>query len=140
VGLDQAVTGALVAGIGFRRGTEAEDIAGLIERALALVGAARSSLAAVATADDRASDPAIRAATAWFGLAPHPIAAAALKARDAEVVTRSARIERLRGVGSLAEAAALAGAGPRSRLALPRIASGGATCALAVRYDTTRES
>ncbi|SFS93840.1 cobalamin biosynthesis protein [Methylobacterium sp. yr668] len=134
------MTGALVAGIGFRRGTEAEEIAELIERALVLVGAARSSLAAVATADDRASDAAIRAATAWFGLAPHPIAAAALEARDAEIVTRSARIERLRGVGSLAEAAALAGAGPRSRLALPRIASGGATCALAVRYDTTRES
>ncbi|MEH3065006.1 MAG: cobalamin biosynthesis protein [Methylobacterium radiotolerans] len=134
------MTGALVAGIGFRRGTEAEEIAELIERALALVGAARSSLAAVATADDRASDPAIRAATARFGLAPDSIAAAALEARDAEIVTRSARIERLRGVGSLAEAAALAGAGPRSRLALPRIASGGATCALAVRYDTTRES
>ncbi|WP_419539786.1 hypothetical protein [Methylobacterium oryzae] len=40
----------------------------------------------------------------------------------------------------MAEAAALAGAGSGSRLALPRIASGGATCALAVRYDTTRES
>ncbi|WP_331308768.1 cobalamin biosynthesis protein [Methylobacterium oryzae] len=123
------MTGALVAGIGFRRGTDADEIAELIERALALVGAARSSLAAVATADDRASDPA-----------PHPIAAAALEARDAEIVTRSARVERLRGVGSVAEAAALAGAGSGSRLALPRIASGGATCALAVRYDTTRES
>ena len=65
--------------------------------------------------------------------------AAALEARDAEIVTRSARIEHLRGVGSLAEAAALAGAGDMSRLALPRIASRGATCALAVRYDTTRE-
>jgi cobalt-precorrin 5A hydrolase len=139
VGLDQAVTGALVAGIGFRRETDAEEIAGLIERALALAGAARSSLAAVATAADRASDPAIRAAAARFGLAPHPVPAAALEARDAEIVTRSARIEHLRGVGSLAEAAALAGAGDRSRLALPRIASRGATCALAVRYDTTRE-
>ncbi|MBY0255181.1 cobalamin biosynthesis protein [Methylobacterium radiotolerans] len=139
MGLDQAVTGALVAGIGFRRETDAEEIAGLIERALALAGAARSSLAAVATAADRASDPAIRAAAARFGLAPHPVPAAALEARDAEIVTRSARIEHLRGVGSLAEAAALAGAGDMSRLALPRIASRGATCALAVRYDTTRE-
>ncbi|UIY40001.1 cobalamin biosynthesis protein [Methylobacterium radiotolerans] len=133
------MTGALVAGIGFRRETDAEEIAGLIERALALAGAARSSLAAVATAADRASDPAIRAAAARFGLAPHPVPAAALEARDAEIVTRSARIEHLRGVGSLAEAAALAGAGDMSRLALPRIASRGATCALAVRYDTTRE-
>lgn len=134
------MTGALVAGIGFRRETDAEEIAGLIERALALVGAARSSLAAVATAADRASDPAIRAAAARFGLAPHPVPAAALEARDAEIVTRSARIEQLRGVGSLAEATALAGAGPQSRLALPRITSAGATCALAVRCDTTRDT
>lgn len=140
MGLDQAVTGPLVAGIGFRRGTDPDEIAALIERALATLGAERSHLTAVATAADRASEPAIRAATARFGLSPLPVSSEALEARDIEIVTRSARIERLRGVGSLAEAAALAGAGRRSRLALPRIASGGATCALAVRYDTTRES
>ena len=51
------------------------------------------------------------------------------------MVTRSARIEALRGVGSLAEAAALAAAGPQGRLVLPRIASAGATCALATLGD-----
>ena len=35
-------------------------------------------------------------------------------------------------------AAALAAAGPESRLVLPRIASGGATCALARRANTKR--
>ncbi|MGU3452765.1 cobalamin biosynthesis protein [Methylobacterium sp. 391_Methyba4] len=140
MGLDQAVTGLLVAGIGFRRGTDADEIAALIERALAALGADRSSLTAVATAADRAAEPAIRAATARFGLSPQPVAAAALQARDAEIVTRSARIEQLRGVGSLAEATALASAGPQSRLALPRITSAGATCALAVRCDTTRDT
>jgi cobalt-precorrin 5A hydrolase len=36
------------------------------------------------------------------------------------------------GVGSVAEAAALAAAGPAGRLALPRIAGAAATCALAL--------
>jgi cobalt-precorrin 5A hydrolase len=140
VGLDEAMTGALVAGIGFRRSTGADEIAALIARALGLVGAEGGDLAVVATAADRAVEPAIRDAAASFGLSPCPVAAEALKARDGQVVTRSTRIEGLRGVGSLAEAAALAAAGPASRLALPRIASGGATCALAVRPTPNPET
>lgn len=127
------MSGYLVAGIGFRRGTAAAEIAGLIGRALGEVGAARDALGAIATAADRAGDPAIREAAAAFGLSPLPIAAAALEACDGRVLTRSSRIERLRNVGSLAEAAALAAAGLESRLALPRIANGGATCALAAQ-------
>jgi cobalt-precorrin 5A hydrolase len=42
----------------------------------------------------------------------------------------------LKGVPSVAEAAALAAGGPRSRLLAPRIAVGPATCALAVSGDT----
>ncbi|SDM86450.1 cobalt-precorrin 5A hydrolase [Methylobacterium phyllostachyos] len=130
------MTGPLVAGIGFRRGTDADEIAALIARALGELGAAYGDLIAVATAADRAAEPALAEAAARFDLAPCPVAPEALTARDAELVTRSARIEHLRGIGSLAEAAALAAAGPGSRLALPRIASGGATCALAVRQTT----
>lgn len=125
------MTGCLAAGIGFRRGTAADEIASLITQALKQLGAAPGDLTAIATAADRATERALASAAARFGLSPCPIAAEALAARDADLVTRSARIERLRGVGSLAEAAALAAAGPGSRLALPRIASGGATCALA---------
>jgi len=137
MGLDQAMIGPLVAGIGFRRGTGADEIAALIVRALGELGAARGDLIAVATAADRAAEPALIQAAARFDLAPCPVAPEALAARDSELVTRSARIEHLRGVGSLAEAAALVAAGPGSRLALPRIASGGATCALAVRQTVT---
>jgi cobalt-precorrin 5A hydrolase len=136
MGLEHAVTGALVAGIGFRHGSGADEIATLIDRALDQVGVPRSRLAAIATAADRAGEPAIREAAARFNLSPVPVDPEALDARDADVVTRSARIERLRGVGSLAEAAALAAAGPLSRIALPRIASAGTTCALAVRAHT----
>jgi cobalt-precorrin 5A hydrolase len=138
VGLDEVMTGALVAGIGFRRDTGADEIAALIGRALGQLGADPIQLSAVATAADRAGEPAITAAAAGFGLSPCPVAPEALAASDARVVTRSPRIERLRGVGSLAEAAALAAAGPDSRLVLPRIASGGATCALARPANTKR--
>jgi len=133
------MTGALIAGIGFRRETGADEIAALILRALGLLGADCENLIAVATAADRAGEPAIREAAGRFGLCPSLVAAAELAARDGDVVTRSRRIERLRGVGSLAEAAALAVGGPESRLALPRIASGGATCALAVRQTPMTE-
>ncbi|AYO85721.1 precorrin methylase [Methylobacterium brachiatum] len=138
MGVDQAMSDRIVAGIGFRRGTSAEEIAALIACALGTIGAGRTDLAAVATAADRAADPSICQAAAAFGLSPRPVEAPALEACDTRVVTRSARIARLRGVGSLAEAAALAAAGPESRLALPRIASAGATCALAIPHDTAR--
>lgn len=142
MGLDQAVSAArpLVAGIGFRRSAEAAEITALIARALEAAGAEPEHLAAIATALDRAGDPAIREAAEHFGLAPLGVAPDALTACDAAVETRSARIESLRGVGSLCEAAALAVAGPGATLALPRIASGSVTCALAFRRETRQRA
>jgi cobalt-precorrin 5A hydrolase len=55
------------------------------------------------------------------------------------VPTRSHRIEALRQVGSVAEAAALAAAGPGAMLLLRRIASAGATCALALRAQSVTQ-
>ena len=46
--------------------------------------------------------------------------------------TRSARVERHIGLPSLAETAALAGAGPGGALIVARLAAGGATCAIAI--------
>ncbi|PWB94962.1 cobalamin biosynthesis protein [Methylosinus sporium] len=54
-----------------------------------------------------------------------------LLARKDELLTRSLRVEALTGVGSVAEAAALVGAGAGSRLFGPRLASAGVTCAIA---------
>ena len=88
------------------------------------------------TAADRANDPAIRAAAATFDLEPLAVAPDALRAVDGGVATRSRRLERTRGVGSLAEAAALAAAGDGAVLVVPRIASVAATCALALAPET----
>lgn len=138
MGLDEAAM--IVAGIGFRRSAEASEISALIRRALTEGGLAESQLAAIATADDRVGDPAIREAAIAFGLVPEGVVPEALAACDARVPTRSARIEALRGVGSLCEAAALACAGPGSRLVLDRIASGSVTCALAFRPETRQRA
>jgi cobalt-precorrin 5A hydrolase len=55
----------------------------------------------------------------------------ALAAAAARCKTRSARVEAMFGLPSLAEAAAIAGAGPGSRLVLERISGWSATCAIA---------
>ncbi len=129
---------SVIAGVGFRSGTGADEIAGLVRRALTEAGLEPGALAGIATAADRADAPALRGAAAGFGLVPLGIDPELLAAADARVLTRSERVAALRGVGSLAEAAALAAAGPDATLALPRIASPGATCALAVAGSTAR--
>ena len=52
------------------------------------------------------------------------------------LLTRSERVIALTGLGSVAETAALAGRGRRSRLVRARIASAHATCALAAAIET----
>ena len=54
-----------------------------------------------------------------------------LHAAGARTATRSERVLALTGVPSVAEAAALAAAGPSARLVSPRLVIGAATCALA---------
>ena len=55
----------------------------------------------------------------------------ALEEADLRTVTRSTRSMATLNVQSVAEAAALAAAGPNSRLLAPRVAVGPVTCALA---------
>lgn len=126
---------ALVAGIGFRHATSADEILALVAEGLRQADLVSAHLAALATAADRAGDRAIRDAAEALGVPLVAIGVEALREAGRRVVTRSVRIEALRGVGSLAEAAALAAAGPDGRLVLPRIASAGATCALAASGD-----
>lgn len=122
----------VVAGIGFRHAASAHEIAELVARALDAAGFDAARLHALATAEDRALDLAFRAAAERFGVPALGLAPGALRAVDARVPTRSSRIEAARGVGSLAEAAALAAAGEEAVLVLPRIAGPVATCALAL--------
>ena len=121
----------IVAGIGCRRGAEARDIEAAIRATLAGAGITAGDLKAIATGSAKAAEPGIAATAAKLGLNIVPIAEAELKAAGDRVMTRSDRVLALTGVPSLAEAAALAAAGPSSRLIASRLVVGAATCALA---------
>jgi cobalt-precorrin 5A hydrolase len=64
------------------------------------------------------------------------VAPADLETASARGATWSARVLALAGVPSVAEAAALAACGPKSKLILPRIVIGPVTCALASAEGT----
>ncbi|WP_374645203.1 cobalamin biosynthesis protein [Tabrizicola sp.] len=57
--------------------------------------------------------------------------------RDQPTLTRSARVQALHGTGSVAEAAALAAAGPGSRLRGPRAVSSDGTATAAIAESTS---
>ena len=150
----------IVAGIGCRRGASAADIEAVIAAALARAGLPASALCAIATSATKAGEGGIAAAAAARGVPLRLVEQHDLVEAAAQVVTRSARVQELTGVPSVAEAAALAAAlaavhgagagagavgvpeaaqargtantsGRVARLVLARVAVGPATCALA---------
>lgn len=119
----------IVAGFGFRGAAALDSLAQALDAALAADLPAPDALAAAA---DRAGAPALVALAAWLGL---PVIAAAPQAvAAARTATQSPAALAARRTGSLAEAAALAGAGPGARLLAPRFISPDrkAACALAI--------
>ena len=126
--MDQAM---IVAGIGCRRGAAAADIEAAIRAALTRAGLSAAELQAIATSRAKDAEAGIATAATTFGVGIILIPEAELKAAGERVATRSDRVLALTGVPSLAEAAALAAAGPSSRLIASRLVIGAATCALA---------
>lgn len=116
-----------VAGLGFREGA---DVASLRD-ALAAAGGA-PGVVALATADAKANAGALLVLAAELALPVHAVAPAELAA--VTTLTCSANVFARYGAGSLAEAAALAVAGPGARLLGPRAVSSDrmATAAIAV--------
>jgi cobalt-precorrin 5A hydrolase len=98
-----------VAGLGFRKGATIESL----RDALVAAGGARG-LDALATATDKAEAAVIVALARELGLTIKPVPVELLA--RVETATHSARVEIMFGAGSLAEAVALAAAGPRARL------------------------
>lgn len=129
---DQAVSaGRLIAGMGFRPDTSEADLATCLDQALQRAGCVGESVTRLATLAARATEPGLVALAKARGAELVAIPDEALKGFEAACATRSTRIASLFGVGSVAEAAALAVAGPGGVLVLPRIATPRVTCALA---------
>jgi len=121
----------IVAGIGCRKGTTAQEIDAAIDAALAEAGQPREALSCIATSDGKGAEAGIIEATAGRGLRLVLVKPAELEAAGPRTQSSSPRVKELFGVPSVAEAAALAAAGPDAALLVPRIVVGPATCAIA---------
>jgi len=122
----------IVAGVGCRRGAPALDIEAAIRGALARAGISADALDALATVAAKENETGIKAAAEKLGVEVIVVPQADLQAVSGQTQTRSERVLVLMGVPSVAEAAALAAAGPRARLLGPRLVIGAAACAVAI--------
>lgn len=125
----------IVAGIGCRKGATALEIDAAIDAALAEAGQTAEALSCIATSDGKGAEPGIIEAVAGRGLGLVLVKPAELEAAGPRTQSSSPRVKELFGVPSVAEAAALAAAGPSSTLLVPRIVVGPATCAIAASED-----
>ena len=114
-----------VAGLGFKQDVT---LASLRE-ALAAAGGP-DGLAAVATISDKADAEALKQLACECGVPIKAVPADVLA--GIETPTQSQRITETFGTGSVAEAAALAAAGPRARLIAPRVISQDRTATAAI--------
>ncbi len=119
-------------GIGFSSTASAEAVACAVQQALERAGVDAATLHA---SERKRHSESLRQAAESLGLALVFHAEAALRARGSDVVSRSARVQALAGVGSLAEAAALVGAGAGSRLVLAKFSQDGVSCAVAIGLE-----
>lgn len=121
----------IAAGIGCKRGATASDIEAAIHAALASARIEADALDVIATIEAKSAEAGIRTAAAKLGVTLMVVPELELFAANGRVETHSERVAVLSGVGSVAEAAALAAAGPASTLIVPRLIVGAAACALA---------
>jgi cobalamin biosynthesis protein CbiG len=114
----------LVVGAGCSLGCSPEELAALVDDALAGLD---GTVVAVASVDRRKQEPCVTALAERFGVPLRTFAAAELK--DVEVPTPSRTVEAHVGTPSVAEAAALVAA--RGPILVPKRRSAHATCAIA---------
>ncbi len=128
MGLGETV---IVAGIGCRKAISAAQVESAIEAALRHNQIDADQLDVIAVPALKGTEAGIVEAAAARGVLLVLITPTALEEADLRTVTRSARSMNTLNVQSVAEAAALAAAGPSSWLLAPRVVVGPVTCALA---------
>jgi cobalt-precorrin 5A hydrolase len=126
----KTMAGLIAIGLGCRKGCASAAIVALVRRALAEAGS-RDGDRRLFTSEDKRGEVNLAQAAGMLGLELNFLARGQLLAEAARAVTRSERVERHIGLPGLAETAALAGAGRGGELIVTRIATGGATCAIA---------
>ena len=117
----------IVAGFGFRAAATADSLRDALARAVG-----KSRVTVFAAPADKAQASCLRELAGEMAVRIHAVAADDLSRQT--TATEAARVRAARGTGSVAEAAALAAAGPGARLLAPRSISADrlATCAIAM--------
>jgi cobalamin biosynthesis protein CbiG len=122
------------AGIGARRGVDAQEIVDLVRRVVSQTGVDLADVT-LCTLESKAQEAGLHEAARQLGVSLVFLPLAELRARKGSAATHSPRVQAMFGVGSVAEAAALVGAGPGSRLVAPRTKTPYAACALAISAE-----
>ncbi len=117
-----------VAGLGFRTQASVASLRSALQAA-----GGSSDVTALATAEDRARAPALLQLAAELGL---PVIAVQLAALQAQAATSSPHVPARYGSHSLAEAAALAAAGPGAWLLATRTVSADSLATAAIAENT----
>jgi cobalt-precorrin 5A hydrolase len=122
-------------GIGCRRGASAQAILDTIAAARAGIPATEDIV--LCSGELKSAEDGLIRAAEQLGARLVLLSMAALREADHRCATRSAASMAATGLGSMAEAAALAAAGPGAKLIVPRLAGKGVTCAIAAHPDVT---
>jgi cobalt-precorrin 5A hydrolase/precorrin-3B C17-methyltransferase len=121
----------LALGVGAERGVSAAEVETLARGTLDAAGLAVGSVACVVSLDLKADEGAILALADALGVPARFFDAATLAAEEGRVSEASETVRAAVGTPSVAEAAALAAAGPDGALVVPKRKSARATCAVA---------
>lgn len=121
----------LAVGVGCERDCEPEELAALVRETLEGAGLASSSVAALASIDVKADEIAVHSVADELGVAARFFTAAQLEAETPRLENPSEVVFREVGAHGVAEAAALAAAGPDGVLVVAKHKSRRATCAVA---------
>lgn len=118
-------------GMGAERGAPATEAVAFARETLAAAGIDPRAVAAVVTLDKKADEAALAAVADDLGAPLRVFGAATLAAEEPRLATPSETVRAAVGVAGVAEAAALAAAGPQGVLLVPKVVRGGLTLALA---------
>ena len=121
----------IVAGVGFRRDTSADEIERVVRLALGMFDLPAERLEAIATESAKATEAGFPEAARRLSVRVVACTVADLDHVAGQVLTRSKLVLEAKGLPSIAEASALVVAGRNGRLLGTRVATERATCAIA---------
>jgi cobalt-precorrin 5A hydrolase/precorrin-3B C17-methyltransferase len=121
----------LAVGVGCERGTSAEELMGLVTDTLAARNLSQAAVAGVFSLDLKADEAAVTALGRAIDVPVHFFSTEELSAESPRLKNPSEIVQREVGVAGVAEAAALAAAGPEASLVIAKTRSARATLAVA---------